>query len=332
MSSSPFNYGNISTFQNASAKRINNRSTNTNHNNLNTQHDTNYISRSGNFAADDVNSPSYNDANSDRYSKLTPQIITFPKNYLTYQHLKQSTLPQDSSSVNPNNIGTHHQTNYARDLTANNNYLTLLPVTTSNGAGGPSCQFPLGFNPRNSPNMPHREKVNRWINEVPVHFLTCRDGVEIWHSDCYPAVIPITSCSTTSGFMLDSPNYDSRSEEIMSNELFIDDEDVLEFQSRKITEYVRRLYHMDQSDMMLRGGSTISNYDYDSSSEQQQYQDQAARGCLDSSFHAEGGALLHGDLNLGFFESSQFQAALADAVDTAAKPKNKKRAHRPGNL
>lgn len=45
--------------------------------------------------------------------------------------------------------------------------------------GGQS--FPTFFNPRTASNMPHREKVNSWIENIPVYEI--EEG--LWESECY---------------------------------------------------------------------------------------------------------------------------------------------------
>lgn len=86
-----------------------------------------------------------------------------------------------------------------------------------------------GFNPKNSPNMSHKEKVNKWIKEVPIKLIN--KDLEIWENNCYPAVIPISSCSSNSNYEL--TDYD----------------DLLEFQSRKITKYVKKLYDLNLNEL-----------------------------------------------------------------------------------
>jgi len=130
-------------------------------------------------------------------------------------------------------------------------------------------QFPMTFDPRGASNMPHKEKVNNWISKVPTYCLA--DG-QFWHNECYPGVIsPSSSINSSSESYegLDFLHYNnSNNQHIVSGfegdgqqqeqqnqkpQLYVDHEDVLEFQARKITKYVKKLYEMDRSEQVIKG-------------------------------------------------------------------------------
>lgn len=115
-------------------------------------------------------------------------------------------------------------------------------------------EFPASFNPREAASMHHREKVNDWIKRVPIYYLA--DG-QFWYNDCYPGAIPTSSSVSDSVEDMDFVRYNQNASitgfEFDDSELFVDHEDVLEFQARKITKYVKKIYHMDQGEPTKKG-------------------------------------------------------------------------------
>lgn len=157
----------------------------------------------------------------------------------------------------------------------------MSPVDELNirGFTGDGNEFPVDFDPRNAPNMSHKEKVDKWISEVPVYpvfavypesplrYLHHRQHIDQsrWHSDCYPGVVPTSSTDSNgdgddSQYELDDQYWGVNTRFNESSfgvcgfrfGLFVDREDVLEFQSRKITRYVTKLYEKDTSEPVLR--------------------------------------------------------------------------------
>ena len=80
-----------------------------------------------------------------------------------------------------------------------------------------------GFNSRKANNMSSKEKVRQWMQNVPLRFLN--DNVVIL--ECYPGV----------------PHSDSSSEKFMD---FSDEQDIIDYQGRKMTEYVTTMYADDE--------------------------------------------------------------------------------------
>lgn len=76
-----------------------------------------------------------------------------------------------------------------------------------------------GFNSKKASNMSSKEKVSEWMQNVPLRFLN--DGVVIL--ECYPAV----------------PHSNSSSEKFID---FSDEQDIIDYQGRKMTEYVTMMY------------------------------------------------------------------------------------------
>lgn len=81
-------------------------------------------------------------------------------------------------------------------------------------------EFPQSFNPRMTSNMPVQEKVSTWIQKVPAHFQDLGDSFP----KCYPGVIP---SSSESGY------------EMIDNS---EAQDIIEFQARRVTQYVTQIY------------------------------------------------------------------------------------------
>lgn len=123
-------------------------------------------------------------------------------------------------------------------------------------------EFPASFNPREAASMHHREKVNNWIKRVPVYYLP--EG-QFWYSDCYPGVVPTSSSASRSTDEMDfvrfGQNFSTTGFEFDDSELFVDHEDVLEFQARKITKYVKKIYHLDQGGPTKMGNKSFVTAD-----------------------------------------------------------------------
>lgn len=130
----------------------------------------------------------------------------------------------------------------------------------------PQEQFPATFDPRSAANMPHKEKVNDWITKVPIYCLA--DG-QLWYSECYPGVVPASSSISTEDESVDDLDIFNYNQRLLGNEfdydeqLFVDNEDVLEFQARRITRYVKKIYKMDSTEHVVKGDKQyINNIDH----------------------------------------------------------------------
>ncbi|CAI5759350.1 unnamed protein product [Candida verbasci] len=86
------------------------------------------------------------------------------------------------------------------------------------------------LNPRKSPNMTYKEKINNWLNTIPFNF----DKYNEFKIDCYP------------GTANSSNDYDSNSNS--DSEIDLGDiDDLLELQAQKVTKYVTRLYVIEDN-------------------------------------------------------------------------------------
>lgn len=84
----------------------------------------------------------------------------------------------------------------------------------------PINQFPENFKPRQAANMKVEEKVNKWLKDLPAYFI---DDFNI-AIECYPAVT----------------NYSSSDPDLYPLEL--DQSEILEIQSRRVTRYATKIY------------------------------------------------------------------------------------------
>ncbi|SCU79620.1 LADA_0B01992g1_1 [Lachancea dasiensis] len=90
--------------------------------------------------------------------------------------------------------------------------------------------FPSYFNPRAATNMPHQEKVNKWIENVPV--INLGDGN--WRSDCF---------NVDNELDWEEREFDLAYHECMSLSLTTADE-VLHLQAKRLDTLVRRIYDL----------------------------------------------------------------------------------------
>lgn len=167
-------------------------------------------------------------------------------------------------------------------------FLVLHDVIKSDQSTTPGIQlqdrFPSTFDPRNAPNMSHKEKVDKWISDVPIYpvarprelHVRVRSSSQMWHSECYPGTVP--SSSSASDGNHEEVQYELEDQYWGINTrfnnqhgngtvygtdaasgfrvgLFVEQEDVLEYQSRKITRYVKKMYQQDLSEKVVRGGN-----------------------------------------------------------------------------
>lgn len=143
----------------------------------------------------------------------------------------------------------------------NSNLLSLVGQTDTNQLKDNEADFrngiPSSFNPRTASNMPTKEKVNKWMNTLPVHLI----GGELSLLACYPAVATLSAHSDT--------NFD-----------FGETQDILEFQSRKITQFATELYLNENEP--IRHGQPLQEEDFvEAYYENMQYDDQILRQHVD---------------------------------------------------
>lgn len=91
--------------------------------------------------------------------------------------------------------------------------------------------FPPFFNPRTASNMPHKEKVNNWIENIPV--FEVESGV--WTSNCYDSNYSIN----WEEIEFDNPPKDNSLS-------FVTHDELLYLQAKKFESLVRRFYRSDQ--------------------------------------------------------------------------------------
>ncbi|KAH3662206.1 hypothetical protein OGAPHI_005454 [Ogataea philodendri] len=95
-------------------------------------------------------------------------------------------------------------------------------------------RFPSEFNPRQAANMPHKEKVDKWIVNVPAY---PNQSKETWYNECYPPVVELSTASTPEESEVE----------------FASRQDIIEFQSRLITFLVNKSYYNDPTEEINRG-------------------------------------------------------------------------------
>lgn len=128
----------------------------------------------------------------------------------------------------------------------------LRPINFDQSGVYPSNAFatklPANFNPRKESNMHHREKVDKWIIQVPT-YPSSTYGRQ-WDNSCYNPTIGL------------SDHYED--EEPVSFD-FSNSRDVIEFQSRVITFLFNRDYYQDFENVRKCGGqlSLRSNKDFE---------------------------------------------------------------------
>lgn len=91
-----------------------------------------------------------------------------------------------------------------------------------------ACTFPPYFNPRAASNMPHGEKVQQWMEELPILW----DNENYFKHDCYSVDLDTD---------WEEDEFDVPSSFVVPRNLFTTDE-ILQFQLKRVTTLVRKLY------------------------------------------------------------------------------------------
>ncbi|ODV59650.1 uncharacterized protein ASCRUDRAFT_76999 [Ascoidea rubescens DSM 1968] len=174
---------------------------------------------------------------------LPPQ--SFPQNYeefIATGSKPSSIVHNDFINLNKvDNYGTNrnkrNNRNSRNSRNANDNKKKFFHYETEMNT------FPESFKPRQASNMPHKEKVSKWILDVPIFPL----GDTIWSNDCYPALIDDSSFSISddNNFVDDFPFNPSA-------------DDMLELQARRITYYTNKLYLMDPHEEIINGNELLA--------------------------------------------------------------------------
>lgn len=124
-------------------------------------------------------------------------------------------------------------------------------------------KFPDSFNPRKESNMPHKEKVNKWIVEIPLKPLD--EECKYWENSCYDPSIPPS---------------DEFEDDVNEGIDLVTTSDIIEFQSRTITFLTNRDYYKDLEKVRRKDGRCSENnenndrfkgYDYSSFNHFEQY-------------------------------------------------------------
>ncbi|AQZ12222.1 PFS1 (YHR185C) [Zygosaccharomyces parabailii] len=98
------------------------------------------------------------------------------------------------------------------------------------------CQgqsFPSFFNPRTAQNMPHGEKVNNWIESIPVFEV----DEESWKSECYDSNFPLD---------WEEEEFDAPLLAESNRISFATHDELLFLQAKKFETAIRRLYRLEK--------------------------------------------------------------------------------------
>ena len=101
-------------------------------------------------------------------------------------------------------------------------------------------KFPDTFNPRKELNMPHKEKVEKWIVGVPA--APINDNCDAWRNACYNPLIPTS---------------DEYEESDCSDFDFSGNDDIIEYQSRMITFLINKTYFKDSENVRKSDGKLV---------------------------------------------------------------------------
>lgn len=104
--------------------------------------------------------------------------------------------------------------------------------------------FPAFFNPRTASNMPHKEKVNNWIENIPIFEI--EGGT--WESNCYDSNYSMN---------WEENEFDDASK--MSNISFITHDELLFLQGKKFESLVRKLYKSEYESRNSRNDPLLDN-------------------------------------------------------------------------
>lgn len=135
-------------------------------------------------------------------------------------------------------------------------YSYLEYTYNDNGNNNPTTQsktcFPSYFNPRTASNMPHKEKVNNWIENIPIFEL--EDG--IFETDCYN--IDYSMDWEEQEFESSLHNYNNNH----NKSSFATLDDILQLQSKKLDTLVRKMYTLESEPPNLDNDILTSESDY----------------------------------------------------------------------
>lgn len=112
------------------------------------------------------------------------------------------------------------------------------PHDTNNVLLNTGCSLPTTFDSKAVPNMSHREKVNNWIDLVPVRLNQCGSQ----NIDCFTTDYPLEY----EELEFDMVKYHTPKRGAKFS--FPSTDDLLEFQSRKIDCLVRKIYSLESDD------------------------------------------------------------------------------------
>lgn len=177
----------------------------------------------------------------DFYSKLkcTPQSSSERiKNYCQANEsvLQQYTLMTYSSGPMMNSLYPSYNVSvpyvpsrYSPYFLQNKNNASPAPAPCKEKKAQTSSyqSFPAFFNPRTASNMPHKEKVNNWIENIPVFEI--ESG--LWESNCYD-----------SNYSLNWEENEFDEPVRINNISFITQDELLFLQGKKFETLVRKMY------------------------------------------------------------------------------------------
>ncbi|CCF56458.1 hypothetical protein KAFR_0B01590 [Kazachstania africana CBS 2517] len=167
--------------------------------------------------------------NTSSHYRVTDSTIPQYSNALNYTSHQNANLTSGYSSFN---AGFPYQS-----APAQTPHYTTYPYYNLNAeAESDSCigeSFPVYFDPRSAANMSHKEKVNNWIDNIPIYEI----DEDIWGDDCFTVDYSVNWDEQ------DFDNHQKYSNNVISN---ITSDEVLFMQSKKIDSLVRRMYYIEQ--------------------------------------------------------------------------------------
>ncbi|QLQ77824.1 hypothetical protein HG537_0A00710 [Torulaspora globosa] len=162
---------------------------------------------------------------------------------------RQYTLMTYSSGAMPSSLYPNYNVSVPYVPPRYSTYSMQSSVGPSAGQDKPSAyqtqSFPSFFNPRTATNMPHKEKVNNWIENIPIFEI--ENGV--WKSDCYDTNYSINWEETEFD--------DAVKAETIS---FVTNDELLYLQAKKFDSLVRKFYGSENESMNLLDNPTLTDY------------------------------------------------------------------------
>ncbi|CAB4256205.1 similar to hypothetical protein KAFR_0B01590 [Kazachstania africana CBS 2517] [Maudiozyma barnettii] len=145
-------------------------------------------------------------------------------------HLQKDYHPQYNVRNNIHNITNSNQ---VPNTSLNNVYVGAEDILTTN-----SGTFPNDFDPRGTKDMPAKEKVTHWIDNIPIYEV----NDNIWNNDCYPNDYSLN---------WDETEFDKRNNQFLTRDQTVsltNSDELIFLQSKKIDCLVRLVYSMEKEE------------------------------------------------------------------------------------